>query len=77
MKSKAGQNAQDIEIELGGALDVKFALMEKLIDIFREAKEAGELDKWVSKVREESLINQMGCSETVADNYIKAALGRL
>lgn len=77
MKSKAGQNAQNIEIELSGALDVKFALLEKLIDIFRKAKETGDLDKWVSKVRQESLINQMGCSEAVADNYVKAALDRI
>ena len=77
MKSKAGQNAENIKIELTGALDVKFALLEKLIEIFRKAREAGELDKWVSKVRQESLINQMGCSEAVADNYIKAALDRI
>ncbi len=77
MKSKAGQNAHNREIEVSGALDVKFALLEKLIDIFRKAKEAGELDKWVSKARQESLINQMGCSEAVADNYIRAALDRI
>ena len=58
-------------------LDVKFSLLEKLIDIFRKAREAGELDKWISKVRQDSLIKQMGCSEAVADSYIKAALDRI
>jgi hypothetical protein len=77
MKSKTGQNAEMFKIEISCALDVKCALLEKLIDIFGNANETGELDKWVDKVKQEFLIKQLGCSEAVANKYIKAALDRI
>jgi len=77
MKSEAGRNAENIGVKLSKALDVKFALLERLIDLLGRAKKAGELDKWVLKVKQDVLITQAGCSEAVADEYIKAALNRI
>lgn len=70
-------NAANIGIVLPQTLSAQFTLLERVIKMLSDAKKAGELDQWVAKVRQEVLIDQIGCSVKVADDYITAALERI
>lgn len=60
-------------------LEARFKLLDKLILLFKEAAKKGdnELTHWKEKAKSEILIDGIGCSEKVADQYIKTALERI
>ena len=60
-------------------LNVKFKVLNHIITIFNASKKVGdnELAKSIARVKQEFLITKIGCSEEVADSYIKAALDRM
>lgn len=67
------------QIPMAGT-EAKFKLLDKLIKLFKEAKAKGgdeELELWKEKAKKEVLIDAIGCSEEVADQYIKEALERI
>ena len=76
MVSQAGNNAEKMGVELPTGLDKKFALVEKLIELFKAAKSTGDLDNQVARVKSEILIGRLGCSDEAAESYITAALDR-
>ena len=76
MVSQAGKRSQELGVELPTPMDKKFALLEKLIELFKAAKNAGDLDNQVARVKKQILIVRIGCTEEAANSYIKAALDR-
>jgi hypothetical protein len=76
MASRVSENAAKLGVELPSALDKKFELLEKIIELFKVAKAEGSLEKQIARVKSDVLIARLGCSEQAADTYIQAALQR-
>lgn len=76
MASRVGESASKMGVELPSALDKKFELLEKIIELFKAAKADGTLEKQIARVKSDVLIARLGCSEKAADTYIQAALQR-